>query len=87
MFIIFTEIILSSLVTLYLVISETFSNFAAVGSTLYHRDPWRFSCWPSIEMRLRLPGTRGYVQYHSYLLLLWLNPIRFSDFVEVLLSL
>lgn len=33
MYIIFTEIILSSYLTLYLVISETFSNFAAVGYT------------------------------------------------------
>lgn len=33
MYIIFTEIILSSLLTLYLLISKTFSNFAAVGST------------------------------------------------------
>lgn len=33
MYIIFTEIILSSFLTLYLVISETFSIFAAVGST------------------------------------------------------
>ena len=65
MYIIFTKFILSSLLTLYLVISKTFSNFAAVGSTLYHRDPWRFSCWPSIGMRLRHPGTRGYVQYHT----------------------
>lgn len=39
MFIIFTEIILSSYLPHYLLISETFSNFAAVGSTLYHRDP------------------------------------------------
>ena len=33
MYIIFTEIIFSSLLTLYLLISKTFSNFAAVGST------------------------------------------------------
>lgn len=33
MYIIFTEIILSSLLTLYLLISKTFSIFAAVGST------------------------------------------------------
>lgn len=34
MFIIFTEIIRSSLLTLYLVISKTFSNFAAVENPL-----------------------------------------------------
>ena len=33
MYIIFTEFILSSLLSLYLLISKTFSIFAAVGST------------------------------------------------------
>ena len=70
MFIIFTEIILSSYLTHYLLISKTFSNFAAVGSTLYHRDPWRLSCWHSIGMRLRHPGTRGYVQYHTLFIII-----------------
>lgn len=68
--ILFTKVILNSLLTLYLVISETFCNFAAVGSThptrplavlllAFHRDalaPSRYSWLCSIS----------YVIYYYY---------------------